>query len=337
MKWQRIAQAAVLLGASALIGGCFGIEFSPDGKWIAFVWPDTEKIGIMPAQGGTVRWLSSIKEGVWPHWSPDGKHLLVALDKKSAVVNVDQDRASDLNVSDGYGVWGPKGDQFAIVNADSVNWFQLGAKDPSYKLALKGGVTPWMPTMAWVPDNDAILFLGSAGKDEKRAGDVYLAEQGELTKLTTMGNAIGMALSPGGKSVRWCTSVPSGRSLLFSVYEMDLHLRTAQRLRVIELAPSEAGLGPKATQKANFAIFSPDAESLVVATEQESQSVKDSVLTYLGSNGAIKILDRSRSVTGFVLPAFHPNGRSVALQKVMDKNSIEWIDLDTAARKTLYK
>src|SRR5262249_53548709 len=57
-------------------GGLDSIQpsWSPDGRYLAFVAKVRGGIGLIPAEGGAVRYLTD--SGSDPHWSPDGKTLV---------------------------------------------------------------------------------------------------------------------------------------------------------------------------------------------------------------------------------------------------------------------
>lgn len=74
------------------IWGDWSPTFSPDGKTIAFkrvtgYWLD--EIYLLPATGGTVRQLTSIKAGIWGHaWTRNGRSLLVSCQRGSTILGI---------------------------------------------------------------------------------------------------------------------------------------------------------------------------------------------------------------------------------------------------------
>jgi dipeptidyl aminopeptidase/acylaminoacyl peptidase len=94
-------------------GGGGGPEWSPDGKWIAYLqggepkyWAYTHnRIAVIPAAGGAARVLTETldRPASQPHWSPDGKsiHFLLEDDRVVQVARVDVGSGRVERLTDG--------------------------------------------------------------------------------------------------------------------------------------------------------------------------------------------------------------------------------------------
>jgi Tol biopolymer transport system component len=71
-------------------------QFSPDGKWIAFVQSSTgPQVYVMPFPTGNGMWQASAETGRWPRWRRDGKELYFVSDKNvMTAVSIRENQAS---------------------------------------------------------------------------------------------------------------------------------------------------------------------------------------------------------------------------------------------------
>lgn len=124
-----------------------GMIWSPDGRFIAYVWDQTViqfnsfgPLWVMDVQTGEQRSLSP--EGVFdgfPIWSPHGDHILVVRRENM------EDRSADFDLNRLVSnLW--------IVEVNSQKWHQL--------TQLKGQGA-WSPV--WTPDGSAVVFITNLG------------------------------------------------------------------------------------------------------------------------------------------------------------------------------
>jgi dipeptidyl aminopeptidase/acylaminoacyl peptidase len=174
-------------------------EFSPDGRWIAFVsnHDGGSKIWLIPAAGGTPKpLLSTAQSASSPQWSPDGTRIafLSAHDGQMDIWVARMTGGEPVQLTDEksakHGIrWSPDGTRIAyIANRDK--------KQDIYLVSAAGGAptkltedtnewdeTRWAP--AWSPDSARIAFVSN--RNDYYADDLWIVDVdgSHLRKLTT--------------------------------------------------------------------------------------------------------------------------------------------------------
>ena len=120
-----------------------GPAWSPDGKHIAFEstrnghfkseFIITSEIYVIDADGGNEQRLTENRKNEWgPVWSPDGKRIVFASDRKGDIVNLeiyvmdadgdDPQRITENRIHDTFPSWSPDGKRIAFVSDRDGNW-----------------------------------------------------------------------------------------------------------------------------------------------------------------------------------------------------------------------
>jgi len=208
------------------------LQWSPDGKRIAFCGPENE-IGIADADGenlSKIR-LPTTEEYVISglSWSSDGAEIAVVSLAWSTlpgeppfpamdiyVINVEGGEARKLTDSpdtNKYEVaWSPDGTQIAFVafNRDSPDYwgvYVIDADGSNQRLLVSVPETNWLQQISWSPDGKKLMYVSSvvAGEMESHYHEIYVVdvEDGTITNLT---NTPGIydrypAWSPDGKRI----------------------------------------------------------------------------------------------------------------------------------------
>jgi len=226
------------------------LAFSPDGKQIAFVSNKNGpgKIGIIPASGGTPRWLiPGTGSESSPRWSPDGRQISflsnrggqpdiwVVKEEGGDPVRLTNDRAVKQGI-----VWSPDGMRIAYM-AEHDKFRDI------YAVEVKGG-TPrqittnanawdeyrWAPS--WSPDGKKIAFVSNFSDyydDELWLVDADGSNLVKVTsKLQVMANPV---WSPDGKYIAFNASRQQQEFWwgdMSDIYVTEMPARKTRRLRM---------------------------------------------------------------------------------------------------------
>lgn len=271
--WKR---AAGLLTALCLLvlPGCL-LDFSPDEKQIVFHTPrglafaNTDGTGFQLVPGG--------ERGVVPSWSPDGRSLVFAAADEGGKRSELMLYAPTTQRTRGLGgnftapiAWREDGRRFACLHTlddrnSEVVFYNLSDNGITNRVSLPQGPPP--QKLIWLPSTDDLAFLSGNG-------DVYLIEAGEIHKVTTTGDVIGLALSANGKNLVWARRSLNLKYILFSIYSFDLTSRSVRRLpfpdRVMALNPDPR----TAPSNVYYVDFSPDGTNMAVVLSGTEPAAK---------------------------------------------------------------
>ena len=286
-------------------------RWSPDGRYIAFVWDDwvRQDIYVVPAEGGTPAKVSNATSyignpsfgsaGEAPSWSPDSKEILYAQDGDLFVTTVpggQVTRLTDTDETETGGRFAPDGRRIAFSrggnlytldrasgSALQVNRGQGGAGAAAWSpdgkwIAVERGASTWV---SWTPDYSGTLVSYNWSKRGTR--DVGV-------------------VSAGGGPIRWIGATPDNEA---------------------------------------FLDWSPDSRSILL--ERRTQDVKERTM-FLATiaDGALQAIYKQRDEK--FLPSndqhamFSPDGRSVAFTSDADGwNHLYLIDLPDSQPRQLTK
>jgi dipeptidyl aminopeptidase/acylaminoacyl peptidase len=205
---------------------CSGIDWSPDGRWLAFVSSradDKTQIFVISPDGGEAVQLTKAETGVGGYdWSPDGKTVAFAA--------TDPESKEDKARKDAYGDWEVVREEYRYTHlytldvAEALLAPQAGRRRTSGKAFTVGG-------FSWSPDGTKIAFSAAVNPDLINSGtsDIYLLD---LAANDAVKKIVGQ---PGPDSgPRWS---PDGSMILFSssMGQTDYFARNS-RLAVVPAA-----------------------------------------------------------------------------------------------------
>lgn len=250
-----------------------GVDYSPDGKRLAFTWPlgDDSRLAVINTDGSGFKYVSSTS-AMLPSWAPDNRRIAFANDDGVTVIDTQTGHARVVVPDGGLLVeWSPDGKKLAtFAKADDESeaieliWYDFDANAITLRARAPGleKCEDVMPDLVWIPRSSGVAYVASLGDSQ----DVYLMEFGQIKKITTTGDVVGLALDPGGDRLVWARRSRNPRYILLTLYEFDLVRRSARRLpfpdRVRGINP-DPRTGPG---QIDWVSFSPTLERLLVWT-----------------------------------------------------------------------
>jgi Tol biopolymer transport system component len=133
-----------------------GIEWSRDGRWIAFdVGPEARPtIRVVPADGSTA--AHDVAHGNLPAWSPDGRRL-VFTSRGGAVFVVDRSGRNLRRIArSGYGpTWSPDGQTIGYISGQIFLVRPNGTRRRQLTHLKPGGMVDWF---AWTRNSKRLLY-----------------------------------------------------------------------------------------------------------------------------------------------------------------------------------
>lgn len=190
---------------AGLYAGHLGMDWSPDGDWLAFTvgYGSDARIWLARSDGSRLHALAPGMPGgqTSPTWGPDGRQI--AFDRNDSIVVVDSDGTQVNSIDPGLGWighldWSPDGRTFAL-SAEAAGEMTSGEPEGSedvYTLRANGSglrnLTAGLLTSAyqpsWSPDSETIVFVGTAGANTSTANQEVFTigqDRSDLTQLTS--------------------------------------------------------------------------------------------------------------------------------------------------------
>ncbi len=327
-----------ILIASALflilfLPGCVGLDFSPDGRQL--VLTTSKGLTIMNSDGTGGVPIPQGEKGWMPNWSPDGKRILfVKHDNRDGDLMSYEVRSRRIRKIGGdyepLTGWREDGGRFAAIHKRPAGGIEAVQYD-----VVEGGVAmrvqlPFPSAgpfkLVWLPNTDDVALMGGTGDNF----DVYTVEAGEVKKITTTGDVIGLGISGDGKKLLWARRSQNMKYILMTVYAYDLKSRSAVRLpfpdRISVLNPNPS----TAPEKIEMVSFSPDGTKVAIIADnvQSAAGSKTPPRKYQGcyvvrlEGGEGWMLYRSPGAAknnGIVFPAWTRDGQRIGLLELEDK------------------
>lgn len=328
--WKVLCTLALPLSLS---GCAVGLDFSPDGRSIAAV--TTKGLAILSVDGRSRTPVPQGEHGVMPLWSPDGKYILFMTQKDDGNMEglhlYDVAAGTSTEIGKGYDLplaWREDSRRFAAVHTTNAGWelVAYNLQERGVTLRTKLPRSPNGPVMVWLPGTDDVAFL--AGQNDVM--DVYTAEAGEVHKITTTGDVIGLALSADRTKLLWARRGPNPKYLLMSVYAWDITDRKAVRLPLPERIPPINPDARHAPTSVEYAAFAPDGSRFALLAEFGGTTPGHGDAP--GAYGALYSVKMDGSEAhlvcrtpiqkqggGFMWPAWSRDGKRLAVQNMREK------------------
>ncbi len=212
--------------AFASLGSVKCIAFSPKDSSIAFVSNDGK---LMLADSLTAATSKLVEVNIVSPivWSPDGKFI-------GCVRSVDKGGLEYRSISVEGGV--------SAKTALPFTKLSLGSK-----------------SIAWIPMTDNVVLAGGDGVKS----DLYLIEQGALVPLTMNGQVQGYGVSAKGDIIRWAQKSKNTHSVLTTLYDTSISLRTATKLDFPDKVAGVNSTSTSSVDNVSYVVFSPDLSRMV--------------------------------------------------------------------------
>ncbi len=212
--------------AFASLGSVKCIAFSPKDSSIAFVSNDGK---LMLADSLTAATSKLVEVNIVSPivWSPDGKFI-------GCVRSVDKGGLEYRSISVEGGV--------SAKTALPFTKLSLGSK-----------------SIAWIPMTDNVVLAGGDGVKS----DLYLIEQGAVVPLTMNGQVQGYGVSAKGDIIRWAQKSKNTHSVLTTLYDTSISLRTATKLDFPDKVAGVNSTSTSSVDNVSYVVFSPDLSRMV--------------------------------------------------------------------------
>lgn len=330
-KRSSMIAAAILIAVQ--LGGCIGLDFSPDGKQI--VATTVKGLAVLNTDGSGIQLLPEGDKAWMPSWSPDGRHILYIKHENQdgdlmlydTVTRKVRKIGSDYEPC--YG-WREDGKRFAAIHKTSKGqeavWYDLIENGVNLKVPL-GEVSAEGLNIIWLPNTDNIAFIAG----HKDQGDVYTIEAGELKRITNTSDVIGLNLFANRKKLIWARRSPNTKYILCTLYAYDLDQRSVARLPFPERV-NGLNAPPKAPpSKVNYVTVSPTGDRVAMLMEYNvgKKSVGGQEIKYIAccvvklDGGEARQVYRTPAEEnggGLPYPVWSKDGNQLAVLEIEEKN-----------------
>lgn len=337
MKRRFSAVSALLL--LIIAAGCvetpscgIGVDFSPDGRQIAF--QDLSRkdgvIAVVNTDGSGYRAIAQVKTFSTPIWSPDGRYLLFYDGQSLCVYDMGRRQIRRLQDTEPVGyIWSADGRQIVYLTSKPAQAIWLDARSGEVLLRVDLPVDPTPlalgANLASIPQTWNIAFIGSEG-------NLYTVEAGVVYQITHTGDVGSLWVSPDGTRLRW-TRMSAQTKPYLVVHEYDLSSRTVtDTLYRFDLRrlPRQAGY------ELPFAggVFSPDGHALLIQAifargkGKSQQSYSALYLAKAGQDAARLLLTsevRQAQSQDLIIPRWSRDGSQVEAQILSEKRVSLWV------------
>lgn len=326
---KRLVVFFACIAWAALLAGCAGVDYSPDGQRLAVTWPlGTDlRLAVIGVDGTGFKYISAV-DSMIPAWAPDNRRIAFANEEGLWVADTETGRSSMILPEAGpFVAWSEDGGKLATFAPSpdgegpiQVVWYDFEARGITLRSAVQGltDVGSIMPDLVWIPRTSGLAFVANFQEDSEtldERSDVYLMEAGETKRITTTGDVVGLALEPGGKRLVWARRSKNPKYILFTLYAYDLVNRSVERL---EFTDRVAGINPNprtGPDEVQWVSFSPTLGNMLVWTGSKDPKGEDLVYVVdrVGKDSAV--VGRATSddkVESTVHLAWSPDGLQMA-------------------------
>ncbi len=352
---KRRLSPMVALAFLLLAGGCietpscgFGVDFSPDGKKVAFM--DAHKgepvIAVANVDGSGYRVVDTIRSLSYPAWSPDGRGILYSNGDDLYLYNTVHRsiRRFAKGISPAGYVWSPDGRHIACFLREKAQAVWLDADSGEILLRVDLPRAPGMViggvSAAWLPQTWGVAYVGTG-----EANDVYVVEAGRVEQITHTGDVVSLWVSPDGSRLRWLRATGSTKTTM-TIHEYDLPSRALSGEKIyINLSHLRGRPGYRVTGSSGLLSPSGDQLLVYVAFAQGESSPRLYFAFYvvdLRNPTSFRLLTQTQPLTsndsGLPVLRWSPDGTLVAVQTLLGKEWWLWVGrADGSGGRTIRK
>jgi len=339
---RRISLLFALAALILALPGCV-LDFSPDGKRVAFSWPgDNDKavLAVMNVDGTGFATVPNSESGGFPLWSPDGKYVLFntmpeGKDNCRLYTVADGKTKEIAQLSGTPCVWREDGKRF--VNRSKkpgeggfVTVYDVVDGGVTLRVRVAQDVNPM--NVFWLPNTDDIAF---AGKTDQGV-DIYTIESGEVKKITTSGDVISLGLDKAHNRLIWARQSKNMGYILMPIYAFDLTSRSVARLPFPDRVPLINPDPRRAPDSIDYVTFSPDGTRVAIVASQppkagsKPDAPQHSVLYIASLDGKnVKLVREAVQANSLnmmsLIPIWAHDGKQVAVMDVQPAATVLWL------------
>ena len=261
----------VTAGCVELPGCGVGVDFSPDGKQIAFTWMSRDglRLAITDSEAKQMRILPQSENPGPPLWSPDGKYLLFTTDTDLMLYDPAQRSARKIatEIVPGAYAWSGDGSQIICLGAPEtksteqpawVLWISAPSGEVQMRTDLPAQVEPLTSIVPQVSVVSLPPTWGIAFIDSGR--NVYTVEAGKVYRITSTGDVQSLRVSPDGTQLQWVRSPAGSAVLVVHTYDLNSRTVTGTPVRIdLRRLPHLQGY----TVGWAFGVLSPDGQKML--------------------------------------------------------------------------
>jgi len=332
----------VAAGCVEMPGCGVGVDFSPDGKQIAFTWMSRDglRLAITDTEGRRMRIVPQSENPGPPLWSPEGKNLLFTTDTDLVLYDPAQKTVRKIatQVVPGAYAWSSDGSQIVCLGAPEtksteqpawVLWISAPSGEVQMRTDLPAQVEPLTSIVPQVSVVSLPPTWGIAFIDSGR--NVYTVEAGKVYRITSTGDVQSLRVSPDGTQLQWVRSPPGSPVLVVHTYDLISRTLIGDPIRVdLRLIPHLPGY----KHGGAWGILSPDGHRMLVAATFKREAGKEKSLysaVYLVDlpSREVRLLRQQRPVLSQkaqlpLLPFWSRDGSKIAVLALGDESSL-WV------------
>jgi hypothetical protein len=248
------------------------IDFSTDGKRVAFTWPAPDgkpSLVVGDMNGGPTQALPGTQAASGAKWSPNGKRLLYHDEAahQTLVWDADTGRSVRLPVEllPPY-AWREDSLRVAGTTRSRTGAFELvfvalGELGVAHRTAVPAEAAS-LAAIVWLGQTDEVAFLGQ----KNGLADIYITDGGIPMRITTTSDVIGLGLTPNRRNLLFARPSRNPGYILCTLFRYNVAKRSVEKLpfpdRVAAVNPSPNS----APAKVEAVWFSPNGAGLAMLT-----------------------------------------------------------------------